>query len=123
MPSEPDPRPQRRVRNTELLRSLHAQWRGSCALDEMGDCETNHYSLHHILNKPRDDIQANLAMLCGDGTTGHHGRIEARERETCQHFAVYLITERLDTMAYLGQRLGGLAAVTEWFRTRLYYPV
>jgi hypothetical protein len=117
-----DPKPPRRVHDLELLRELHVLWRGSCALEEYGDCEP-HYSLHHILNKPRDDVRANLAMTCGSGTTGHHGRLTHNDVVTCQRFAAYLIRDRLDTMAYLGERLGGLLAVQEWLRSRLYHPI
>lgn len=120
---EPDPRPPRRVRDTELLRRLHIEWRGSCALEHLGDCDESYYSLHHVLNKPRDDVEANLAMLCGHGTSGHHGKITENDRETCQHFAVYLIRRRLDTMRYLGEKLGGVNEVREWLRARLYLSI
>lgn len=119
----PDPKYPQRVRDPELLRRLHIAWRGSCALDELGDCDETRYSLHHILNKPRDDVEANLAMVCGHGTSGHHGKLESRDRETCQHFAVYLMRRRLDTMAYLGEKLGGVNGVREWLRNRLYCPI
>lgn len=121
MPS--DPKPRRRVRDPALLADLHWRWRGTCALETEWDCDEHHWTLHHILNKPRDDVEANLAMLCGDGVTGHHGLLTHNDPHTCQRFAVYLMAERLDTMRYLGERLGGLLAVQEWFRTRLYYPI
>jgi hypothetical protein len=111
------------VRDPELLRELHVLWRGSCVLDELGDCDVARYSLHHVHRHPRDDEEANLVMLCGDGTRGHHGRIEAHDRATCVRLAAYLIRERLDTMAYLGEKLGGVVAAREWLCSQLYAPV
>lgn len=119
--SPPDPRPPRRVRDPDLLRDLHVRWRGACAL--MDDtCVEHRYSLHHVHKHPRDDVEANLVMLCGDGTTGHHGRIEAHDHAACQALGVHLIEERLDTLEYLGEKLGGLLPVAEWFRTQLRAP-
>ena len=121
--SAADPRPPRRVRDPELLRTLHVQWRGSCALDDQGGCREDRYSLHHVLNKPRDDVQANLVMLCGDGTTGHHGLVTAHDHHACIRLGHHLVTERLDTMAYLGAKLGGVNAVREWLRWQLHYDL
>lgn len=85
-----------RIRNSELLTELHLRWR-ECAL-----CgETWPLSLHHISNKPRDDFEANLVMLCGDGTTGCHGKIEAHDHETRAKLALYIREWRLDTCAWL----------------------
>jgi hypothetical protein len=118
----PDPKPPRRVRDPELLRTLHLLWRGDCVLatDDDDECEFLHFSLHHIHKHPRDDVEANLVMLCGSGTTGHHGRVEAHDYEACSRLAVYLIKQRLDTIQYLGEKLGGVNAVREWFRSQLY---
>lgn len=86
----------------------------------MGDCYEGRYSLHHIHPHPRDDTQPNLAMLCGDGVLGHHGDITGHVRVTCLAFSRYLIAERLDTMTYLGQKLGGVNAVKEWLNSQLH---
>ena len=117
----PDPRPRKRVRDPELLRELHVLWRGSCVLDELGDCVETRYSLHHVHNKPRDDVRDNLVMTCGDGTTGHHGLITAHDYATCRALGLYLVRFRPDTMTYLGLKLGGPAAVGEWFRAQLHW--
>lgn len=121
--SRPDPRPPKRVRDLELLKQLHVLWRGSCALEDLGGCYEGRYSLHHVHKHPRDDVEANLVMLCGHGTLGHHFLIESHDRETCQAFARYLVTERLDTMAYLGRKLGSVEAVREWLRASLHAEI
>lgn len=113
--SRPDPRPARRVRDPGLMRGLHRLWR-ECAL-----CEERHgpLSLHHIHKHPRDDLMANLVLLCGSGTTGCHGKVEAADRETCQQLG-YRILERADTMAYLELKLGGETQARA-FVERYYY--
>jgi len=72
---QPDPKDGPRVRDPALLRRLHQEWR-ECAI-----CSTSRgrLSLHHIRNKPRHDTRDNLIMLCGDGTTGCHGRVTAND--------------------------------------------
>lgn len=118
----PDLKPRRRVRDPELLRTLHTIWRGTCVLDGEGTCITTRYSLHHIHNKPRDDVQANLVMLCGDGVQGHHGQLTAEAVPARKALGIYLATSRLDTLNYLAEKLGDEQAA-EWLRTRLYAPV
>jgi hypothetical protein len=61
------------VRDPVLLSILHRDWR-ECALCGQ---HRGRLSLHHISKHPRDDVEANLVMLCGSGTTGCHGEIEA----------------------------------------------
>jgi hypothetical protein len=65
--------------------------------------ETGHLSLHHISNKPRDDVEANLVMVCGSGTTGCHGLIEARDSSKRAELALYLRERRPDALAYLDE--------------------
>lgn len=114
----PDPRPPPRVRDPHLLKRLHWGWRGECAIADTRCVEW--FSLHHIHRHPRDDVQPNLAMLCGDGVAGHHGAIEAHHLQACRDFARYLLTERLDTIEYLGQKLGRPEAVKEWLNDQLH---
>jgi len=103
----------KRIRDKELLRVLHGRWR-SCAL-----CgRTDHLSLHHILKHPRDDIEANLVMVCGDGVQGCHGRIEAHHGPTEAALVNYILAERSDTVLYLRMTLG-LDAAAEWIQLRM----
>ena len=120
-----DPKPPRRVRNLELLRELHTRWRGECVLegDECVERFNERFSLHHIHKHPRDDLEANLVMLCGDGTSGHHGLVEAHDRYVCSELGMYLFTYRMDTMLYLREKLGSVEAAREWLRSQLYAPV
>lgn len=58
-------------------------------------------SLHHISKHPRDDVEANLVMLCGSGTTGCHGLVEAGHRETRRRLGYHLLHVRTDVLPYL----------------------
>lgn len=71
------------------------------------------YSLHHILKRPRDDVDANLIMLCGSGTTGCHGLIEHHDGRAMRALQ-RAVSERVDTWAYLVDRLGGTEAAADW---------
>ena len=100
-----------RVRNPELLKALHLRWK-SCAL-----CgSTGKLSLHHIIRHPRDDVVANLVMLCGSGTTGCHGKIEARDANTQRALGQYLLGKRPETVSHIAWRLGSLEAAESWFQ-------
>ncbi len=105
-----DPKPEPRVRDPELLRSLHRRW-SECAL-----CGTTRgrLSLHHVLKRPRDDMEGNLVMLCGDGTTGCHGKVEAHDTETLRLLRDHIEWCRADTIDYLDWRLGSLDRAADW---------
>lgn len=109
-----DPKPEPRVQNPALLRELHFLWK-ECALCH----DTWPLSLHHISKHPRDDIQGNLVMLCGDGVQGCHGKIEAHVHETLRALGRYILGERPDTISYLYDRMGAISA-HEWMRTNLF---
>lgn len=95
--AEPDWRPPKRVRDPELLRRLHLRWRACALADET--C-VRVLSLHHLQKHPRDDVEANLVMLCGSGTTGHHGLIEHHDRETVLRLNAYLKQWRPDHLEW-----------------------
>jgi len=109
----PDPKRGPRVRDKQLLQELHLRWR-ECAL-----CgATDPLSLHHINNKPRDDVEPNLVMLCGDGVRGCHGLIEGQDGSTVKALATYLLEKRPDTVAYFMGLWGSIAAA-DWFSRRM----
>jgi hypothetical protein len=110
-----DWKPQGPVRNPALLRRLHREWR-SCEVCGRTD---GRLSLHHISKHPRDDLRGNLVMLCGSGTTGCHGLIEAHDRRTRQALGQVLLTDRRDVVQYLVERRGEDAA-RAWLAATYY---
>lgn len=102
-----------RIRDKELLRWLHYRWR-ECAL-----CgTTERLSLHHIVKHPRDDLEANLVMLCGDGVRGCHGLIEANHAPTVTRLMNYILAKRSDTVMHLRMSMGQVAA-DDWIARRM----
>jgi hypothetical protein len=75
-------------------------------------------SLHHVSKHPRDDVRGNLVMVCGSGTTGCHGRLEAHDRMTSWLLGQYILAERPDVVEYLIWRKGEESA-KEWIRSQL----
>lgn len=57
-------------------------------------------SLHHVISKSLggDDCEENSVSVCGSGTTGHHGLLEAHDPETCRAFAAAV--QQYDDAAY-----------------------
>jgi len=98
------------VRDPELLRELHGRWR-ACVI--CGSTAT--LSLHHVLKHPKDDVEANLVMLCGDGVRGCHGLIEHHDGPAQRALARYLLGARPDTVAHIAYRLGSMQAAQAWF--------
>jgi hypothetical protein len=119
----PDPPPPPRVKDPELMEALHREWL-ECAL-VMTDAPRciggliDGRSLHHIHRHPRDDVRANLVMLCGDGVRGCHGAITENEPETCRLLGRHIREQRPDTFAYLTQKLRGSIQADEWLRRYL----
>lgn len=110
----PDWRPRRRIKDPGLMKLLHYRG-GRCAL-ESDECEPLTLSLHHAYPRSQggDDLEANLIFLCGNGVTGHHGKVTFRERETLDALRAFLLKNRPDTLEYLAEKLGGHTEATEW---------
>ena len=108
-----DLKPLRRIRDPQLLRTMHLVWVECCLCGAVSPL-----SLHHISKHPRDDVRGNLCMLCGSGTTGCHGRIEARDPVTTRLLGEYIDEFRGDVSDYLISRKGRTEAV-EWMRVNL----
>lgn len=112
----PDPKPPKRVRDPELMRALHVEWRECAVTGETGP----RLSLHHVSKHPRSDVRENLVMLEGDGTTGFHGRIEAGDPKALRRLGAYLRRNRPDVREYLIRiHKGNLVAADAWFQ-RVY---
>lgn len=103
-----DPKPISRIRDAQLLRTLHFVWVECCLCGEVSPL-----SLHHISKHPRDDVRGNLCMVCGSGTTGCHGRLEARDLVVMRFLGDHIRSSRPDVIQYLIWRKGELAA-SEW---------
>lgn len=96
------PRSFREIASRERWREIHAAKHGPCYVcwylgrPQLDDRVT----LHHVVAKSLggSDTEANLVPLCGDGTTGCHGLVEAHDQETCQAFAAAL--QKYDDAAY-----------------------
>lgn len=66
-----------------------------------------------------DDVGANLMRLCGSGTTGCHGKVEARDGDTLRRVGEVIITRRGDVLDYLELKLGGEEQMRS-FMLRIY---
>ncbi len=77
-------------------------------------------SLHHVYD--RDDVPANFAFLCGDGTRGCHGLITAEDEQTRAAFGRHILERRHDTIVYVLSKAGREQGI-EWFRRRLFVDV
>jgi hypothetical protein len=114
-----DPKPDAKVRDPDLLRRLHSEWR-ECVLCEQ---HRGRLSLHHVHKHPRSDVRANLVMLCGDGVSGCHGLVEAGDRSTRAALGTYLLRERPDTVAYIARVTGGAEQGRAWMERNLGNPL
>lgn len=81
----PDPKPAKRVkadvRDWETMRTLLDEGCQLCG--SFGWEEGYGLSLHHLVSRSLggDDVRENLAPLCGHGTVGCHGDVEARRND------------------------------------------
>ena len=82
-----DPRPPKRIKASreewETLRD--EKLRGVACRVCSASPLAAHMTLHHLVSKSLggDDVAANLVALCGSGTTGCHGLVEARDPWAC----------------------------------------
>jgi hypothetical protein len=104
----------RHVDSRATLRCVLAQRWCSC-------CEEPSATGHHVLSRSLggDDIQANLAAVCGSGTTGCHGLLENADPAARAALGAYLLARRPDTLEYLSDTLGPSAA-SEWLHRHLH---
>ena len=113
----PDPRPEARIRDSDLMRILHAERTKECAITG----ETERLELHHILPRSQggDDVRANLVWL----TAALHRRVSANDPVVMRLLGEHIVAHRPDTIAYLRTKLNTLgrpSAAQEWMARRLY---
>lgn len=64
---------------------------------------------HHVVPRGSpnfgDDVAANIVPLCGDGTRGCHGDVEARRNQAREKLGAYLQESRPDTIAYVRKKI------------------
>jgi hypothetical protein len=97
------------VASRKQWEALRAERLGPCLLCAwLGGPQAFPSSLHHVVPRDRfgDDVAENLVPLCGDGTTGHHGLIEAGDGDVCRAFAEMLPHFAEDSYAYATQKMG-----------------
>lgn len=108
----PDPRPAARIRDSDLMRILHAERTKECAITG----EVYGLELHHVLPRSSggDDVRANLVFL----TAEIHRRVSANDPVTLRLLGEHIRDFRPDTVEYLhrklAERCGG------WMARRLY---
>lgn len=81
-------------------------------------CGLHGGTCHHVLPRSErgDDVDANGVTLCGSGTTGCHGLVEARDPAARAAVGKYVLRDRSDTIEYLDGKLGGLDRALDYLR-------
>ncbi len=122
----PDPRPEptpggvgqkksknkwrgRTVATPEQWKKLRAKRLGPCYVCAwLGVEQKLESSLHHVVSKSLggDDIARNLVPVCGDGTRGHHGDLEAHRPVACRALAGAIAMWDDQAYAYAVGKLG-----------------
>lgn len=104
------PKPKAATRaSSQQWERLREQCLGPCIVCTSAGLEQRlESSLHHVVPRGQGgaDVACNLAPVCGDGTTGHHGLLEAHDEETCQVFAAALRRQLPEVYRYALATLG-----------------
>lgn len=83
-----DPKPLRRHRADRLEWERIVHWKlGPCRV-----CGEGGTTLHHLVPRSLggDDVADNIVPLCGDGTRGCHGAVEARDHQALRELRLSL---------------------------------
>lgn len=93
----------RRVASAKTWARLQDERQGPCLVCGQAPC-----TLHHVVPRDRfgDDIADNLVPLCGDGTSGCHGLVEAGDAETLRMLAEAIQADEPAVYAYAVEKLG-----------------
>lgn len=120
-PAKPDPKPEttkkpgrpkramRQRAGRERWEEIRAKKLGPCVVClYLGLVQPLPSSLHHTVSKSLggSDCESNCVSVCGDGTTGHHGLIEAHDADTCRAFAAAIQLWDGDAYSYAIHKLG-----------------
>jgi len=107
---EPDPKPGKRKRKAIRVIDPTATTRAVLTQPRCALCPKPSATGHHVLAKGGpyygDDVPENIVALCGSGTTGCHGEVEARRAWALRSLGEYLHARRPDTIAYVRRKLG-----------------
>lgn len=107
-----DPKPAPRIKDSDLMRFLHAERSKECAVTG----STDNLELHHVLPRSQsgDDVRANLVFL----HRRVHQAITINDPAALKLLGEHVWDERPDTVAYLVYKMGKDRAV-DWMRRRL----
>lgn len=122
---KPDFKAERKAKRNAQIRKVHPRltrdvvWRDRICLM----CGGHAQSGHHVLRKGSpyhgDDMPENIVPLCGDGTRGCHGLIEANDKTARKLLGIKLVEHRRDVIDYILLKLGE-GKGTDWLRRRLF---
>ena len=107
----PDPKPSARPRKAIRIKDPQALKQAAIVLEVCPVCKDRPgQTVHHIVPRGSphfgDDVLANLVVLCGHGTAGCHGAVEARRGDARQRLGEHLRHERPDAVSYVTEKLG-----------------
>jgi hypothetical protein len=74
-----------------------------CRVRGCGGLPTGHHLVPRGSPYFGDDVEENIVPLCGSGTTGHHGRVERYDPQTCLEVGEALAE---DEIGYVLAKLG-----------------
>ena len=103
-----DPKPAARIVDRKAFAEFYAEHVGlPCQIcGRYGRWLLDGMSIHHILSRGQggDDVAENFAWLCGHGTVGCHGDVEARRNGARERLRAAMTSEQI---AYVTQKKGG----------------
>lgn len=97
-----DPKPAARIVDRKAFARFYADsWGFPCQV--CGKPRPWQVSVHHIIPRGQggDDVPANFALLCGHGTVGCHGDVEARRNGARERLRAAMTSDQL---AYVTQK-------------------
>lgn len=109
MSGQPHPKPEKRKRKAIREIDSKATTRAVLAQPRCALCPLGSATGHHVIAKGGpyygDDVPENIVALCGSGTTGCHGAVEAREEWALRSLGQFIAARRPDTIRYIVGKL------------------